>query len=247
MTKVLIGNKDIQTHSKSFQFLRNSSEYELVFSETGRETITKCRTINPSIIILDSNITDMTFTEIIDKISTLPDENNKCNLILTVNNPKDKLLLSNTSIIYKIFDYNLKDNLDTKKVKEAVNDLTTKYKTPDITKSEVTNLISRLGIFPYSNGTNCLISAIFKCYYHPEYFNTLDNLYSKIVPEYEDEGLTKEDIKNRIRHTIDTMNISTNIDGQNLYYEIFGHLTKVSPRIFIYLFVNYLNKIKGKK
>lgn len=247
MTKVLIGNKDIQADLDSFQFLKNSSEYELEFSETGRETINKCRTISPNIIILDSNITDMAFTEIIDKISTLPDENNKCNLILTVNNPKHKLLLSNTSIIYKVLDYNLRDNLDIKKVKEAVNYLTAKYKTPDITKSEVVNLISRLGIFPYSIGTNCLISAIFKSYYHPEYFKTLDFLYNKVALEYEDEGLTQEDIKNKIRHTIDTMNISTNIDGQNLYYEIFGHLTKVSPRVFIYLFVNYLNKIKGKK
>lgn len=244
MTKVLIGNKDIQTDLKDFQFLRNSNEYELIFSETGRETINKCRTISPNIIILDSNIQDMDFTEIIDRISTLPDENNKCNLILTVNNPNDKLLLSNTAIIYKIFDYNPKKNIDAKKVKEAVNDLTIKYKTPDITRAEVLNLISRLGIFPYSNGTSCLISAIFKCYYHPEYFDTLDNLYSKVAPEY---NYTTAEVKNKIRHSIDTMNISTNVDGANLYHEIFGHLTKVSPRVFIYLFVNYLNKIKGKK
>lgn len=245
MTKVLIGNKDIQTDLKNFQFLKNSNEYDLIFSNTGRETINKCRTISPNIIILDSNIQDMAFTEIIDRISTLPDENNKCNLILTVNNPNHKLLLSNTSIIYKIFDYNLENNLDTKKVKEAVNDLTIRYKTPDITKSEVLNLISKLGIFPYSIGTSCLVSAIFKCYYHPEFFSTLDLLYSKVTPEY--DNLTQEDIKNKIRHSIDTMNISNNTEGANLYFEIFGNLTKVSPRVFIYLFVNYLNKIKGKK
>lgn len=244
MTKVLIGNKNIHTDLQSFQFLKNSNEYDLIYSETGKETINKCRTISPSIIILDSNIQDMVFTEIIDRISTMPDENNKCNLILTVNNPKDKLLLSNTAVIYKIFDYNSKKDIDTNEIKKAVNDLTIKYKTPDITRTEVISIISRLGIFPYSIGTNCLVSAIFKCYYHPEYFDTLDNLYKKVAPEYD---FTTEEVKNKIRHSIDTMNISTNIDGANLYHEIFGKLTKVSPRVFIYLFVNYLNKIKGKK
>ena len=240
MTKVLIGNGDIQAGLKNFQFLKNSNEYEIIFSNSGKETIDICRTISPNIIILDSNISDMVYTDIIDTISTLPEENNKCNLILTVNNPKDKQLLSNTSIIYKIFDY----SSDAKKVKETINDLTKKYKTHDITKSEINSLISKLGIFPYSLGASCLISAIFKCYYHPEYFYTLDNLYSKVAPEY---NFTVEEVKNKIRHSIDTINISTNIDGAKLYHEIFGQLSKLSPKVFILMFVNYLNKIKGKK
>ena len=124
MTKVLIGNNDIQAGLKNFQFLKNSNEYEIIFSNSGKETIDICRTISPNIIILDSNISDMVYTDIIDIISTLPEENNKCNLILTVNDPKDKQLLSNTSIIYKIFDY----SSDTKKVKETINDLTKSIK-----------------------------------------------------------------------------------------------------------------------
>lgn len=241
MTKVLIGSKSIQTDLNNFQFLKNSNEYELIFSNTGRETIDICRTISPSIIILDSNTKDINFTEVIDRISTLPDEDNKCNLILAVNNPDDKLLLSNVSIIYKVFDY----PFDINEARETINYLTRKYKIQDITKSEITTKLSKLGIFPYSVGASCLVSAIFKCYYHPEYFSTLENLYNKVVPEY--NGLTSEDVKSKIRHIIDTINTSTNIDGANLYYEIFGQIKTPSPKVFITMFVDYLHKIKGKK
>lgn len=239
MTKVLIVNRNIQSALKDFQFLQNNGEYELITSNTGKETVEKCRTIKPSIIILDSNIADMNYPDIIDKISELPGEDNKCNLILTTANPKDKQLLKHTSILYEIFD----SPFDAKQAKKTIDDLEKKYNTPTITILEVNNLLLKLGINIYSLGAQCLTSAIFKCYYHPEYFYTLDNIYSIVAEEYD---ITKEEVKNKIRHSIDAINRSPYINEQSLYTKIFGNSPNVSSKMFIQMFVNHLHTIKSK-
>lgn len=239
MIKVLIGDQNIQKDINNFRFLNNDNEYQVVTSVSGMETITKCRENEPSIIILGSKFDDMKYTDVIDKISDLPSEFNKCNLILTLNNPKDKLCLSNTAIIYKVFDNPVNENT----VKDTINNLKQKYEMPELTLNELRYNLLCLGINTYSNSSQYLTSAIFKCYYHPEYFITLDNIYEIIAEEY---NVSKEQIKNGIRHLIDTFNKSYNLINKDLYDKIFINRENVSPKQFIQRFVNYLQTIKGQ-
>ena len=143
MVKILIGNKDIQTDLKNFQFLQGNNEYEVITSNSGKETIDMCKTISPAIIILNSNFIDMNYTEVIDKISNLPSENEKCNLILTVNNTDDKKLLSNTSIIYKIFDAPF-DEKNKENMKETIITLKNKFELPQLSYGELRTILLNL-------------------------------------------------------------------------------------------------------
>lgn len=238
MVKVLIGNKDIQTDINNFQFLKDNNEYEIITTNSGKETINKCKTINPEIIILKSNFLDMAYTEVIDKISNLPSEYDKCNLILTVDKPEDKMCLNNTSIVYKIFDIPIDEN----NAKETLNSLKVKFETPRLTLRELRIILLNLGINIYSIGSQYLISAIFKCYYYPEKFITLDNIYKIVADEYD---ASSEQVKNAIRHTIDTLNTS-NIADKDLYSNIFSTTKNISSKIFLQKFVNYLHIVKSK-
>lgn len=240
MVKILIGNKDIQTDLKDFQFLKDNNEYEIITSNSGIETINKCKTISPSIIILNSNMGDMSYTDIIDKLSNLPSEFDKCNLILTVDNPKDKLLLSNTSIIYRVFETPIGE----KNAKEIITNLKNKFEIPNLTFRELKTILLHLGINTYSKGSQYLMSAIFKCYYYPEKFTTLDNIYKIVADE---SNVSKENVKDSIRHTIDTFNTSYNINSNSLYYEIFQDTQNISSKLFLQKFVDYLYKVKSKK
>lgn len=239
MVKVLIGNKNIQKGIKNFQFLQESNEFEVVTSSSATEIINKCQVIEPAIIVLNSNLPDMVYTEVIDRISNLPNEFNKCNLILTIDKPEDKLLLSNTSIIYRVFD----NNSDEKIARETINTLKAKFEIPALTIKELRNILLSLGINTYSIGSQYLISVIFKCYYYPENFVTLDNVYKLVADEYH---ISNEQIKNSIRHTIDTFNRSYNLSNKSLYLKIFENEKDISPKRFIQMLVNYLNKIKSK-
>ncbi len=239
MTKVLIGSKNVQTDLNDFPFLKNNNDFEIITSNTGKETLCKCRNLQPNIIILDSNISDMKYSDVMERISMLPYENNKCNLILSVEKPEDKLLLKHTSVLYEV----LEQPIDKKEAKKTLIDLKTKYEIPNISTKQVKDILLQLGINTYTLGSQCLVSAIFKCYYYPEDFYTLDNIYRKVALEFD---ITKEDVKNKIRHTIDTINTSTNIDGQKLYFSIFGNLAKLSSRTFLQLFIKYLNNLKSK-
>lgn len=242
MVKVLIGNKDIQKDINNFQFLKDNNEYEIITSNSGIETINKCKTISPEIIIINSNFLDMAYTEVIDKISNLPSEYDKCNLILTVDNPSDKMLLRNTSIIYRVFDTPFNE-IDEKKAEETINSLKVKFETPNLTLKELRTILLKLGINTYSNGSQYLISAIFKCYYYPEKFTTLDNIYKIVADEYD---VSKEQVKDAIRHTIDTLNTSYNTDSNNLYLKIFESSQNISSKVFLQKFVDYLHIIKSK-
>ena len=95
MIKVLIGDSNIQQDIQDFNFLKNNNDIQVITSTSGSETIAKCKEVEPSIIILSSSFVDMNYADVIDKISILPNEFDKCNLILKVNNPKtgDNILM----------------------------------------------------------------------------------------------------------------------------------------------------------
>ena len=243
MTKVLIGGRNVQTDLNDFPFLQDNTEFQIITSNSGKDLLNKCRTLTPNIIILDSNIKDMAYTDLMDRISALPYENNKCNLILSVNKPEDKLLLKNTSVLYEILD----QPVNITEARNAVDIIKSKYSIPLVTSDELEDIISRLGINLYSLGCQCLISAIFRVYYHPDDFSTLNNIYEKIKPQFDSFKLTAGDIKNKVRHTIDTLNVSTTIEGQELYHSIFGDIKNPSAKIFVQKMSQYLKTIKSKK
>ena len=87
------------------------------------------------------------------------------------------------------------------------------------------------------------MSVIFKCYYYPEKFTTLDNIYKIVADE---TNTTKERIKDSIRHTIDTFNNLYNINSNSLYFKIFGSSKSVSAKVFIQKLVDYLYTVKSK-
>ena len=239
MLKVLIGNKNIKKDMKNYQFIKDDPNYEIITSNSGVETIKKCVSTNPEIIILNSSFSDMHYTDVIDKISCLPNENDKCNLILTINNREDKLSLSNTSIIYRIFE----KPVNLCEAKETMTFLKTKFELPNLSLKELKSILLDLGIPTYSLGSQFLISTIFKCYYHPETFVTLDNIYKIVANEFD---VSKEQVKNSIRHIIDTFNKSYNIINEKLYFKIFGNAQNISPKQFLQRFINYLQIEKSK-
>lgn len=236
MVKVLIANMEIKEDIKSFHFLKErSNEFEIITSHTGAETIQKCKKIEPAIIILNSNFEDMPYTDVLDSLASLPNEANKCNLILTVKKPEDKMLLSNTSIIYKI----LNSPLNEEEVKESINLLKVKFELPNLTLKKLRSILLSLGINVYSIGAQYLISAIFKSYYHSESFITLDYLYTLISKEY---NVSKEQVKNSIRHCIDTFNKGYSLTNKELYFKIFRSAKNISAKQFIQLLIDYLQE-----
>ena len=109
-----------------------------------------------------------------------------------------------------------------------------------MTLKELKTILLNLRINIYSTGAQYLISTIFKCYYKPEEFITLNNVFNLVAMEF---NVSKDQVKNSIRHTIDSFN---NTDDKNNYLrlEIFKN-NYVSTKLFIEDLVNYLH-IKNK-
>ena len=112
--------------------------YRIKITNTGIETIEQCMKIKPNIIILCSNIYDIPFYELLNKLSKLPDEETKNNVILAVKNDKEKQLLKNTSKLCHIINNDFK----IEELKNLLEHLKIKNEFPELTYTDITNLFS---------------------------------------------------------------------------------------------------------
>ena len=238
MVKVLIGNRNVQDDLNNLPFLNDITEYSVITSNTGNEIIDKCKTINPNIIMLNTNILDMSYTDIIEELSNIPEQLNKCNLILTVNTKKEKLNLKHVAIISDILESPVKEN----DVKPIVNVLKMKYNVSNITFGSISRTLRNLGLNVSSGGGQYLTSTILHCYNDYNCLETLKKAYNIVAKQY---GVSTERIKDAIRHTIDKLNHSYNLNENPLFVEIFGNINRISAKAFIQTFVDYLHETKN--
>ena len=84
MVNVLIGNKNTDEIAILRQELTNDKIFRIENVVTGTEIITTYWKFSPDILVLDSELPDMSTENIIDRLSCTPLERKRCNTILTV-------------------------------------------------------------------------------------------------------------------------------------------------------------------
>lgn len=177
MIKVLVANENKKENTLCSRFLSNYKNFEVNSVDSGINTLTAYFNIEPDVFILDSYFTDIKYTEILDKLSMIPNNNRISNTIVTVNNKKEQLYLKNTSRVYRILQKPFKlDNL-----LNTIHLLINEMKYEELTKSEIDSLLLQLNFHLGSNGTKYIRTAIFQCYYYPSIFNSLDDIFRLIA------------------------------------------------------------------
>ena len=69
MIKVLVANENIEQNSCCCQFLSNDKNLSIDSTFTGLSTINNYFETKPDVLVLDSNISDIHYTQIINKLS----------------------------------------------------------------------------------------------------------------------------------------------------------------------------------
>ncbi len=149
MINVLVGNKNIDEIDILRQELTNDEIFEIKSAYTGMDTITAYWKFNPDILILDSELPDMSTKNIIDKLSCTPIERKRCNTILTV--PTNYIMqLTNLQKINEIVYKPISDN----KLSNVVRKIAIDYNTPDIEVGEIDWLLQSLNF-------NCMSTRLY--------------------------------------------------------------------------------------
>lgn len=238
MVKVLVANKNIKKDFNDYDFLFRNNDFEIETSCTGMETIEKYKISKPNIIILDTNISDVPYTDVIDRISMFAGEECNNNMLLTTKNKEDKLILENTSNIFKIID----SPPYTDKIQNEIYKMKNKFERPKIDIAELRYLFFKLDLETNSIKANYMISAICKAYYYSQKYSKFNNLLSSIAKE---QSVSENDVRNKLRAFISPLTFSKN--SNNKYFlKIFGLNNNITPKNFIDSFAFYM-LIKNSK
>ena len=237
MLKILVANKDNTQNSQYNKFLTENG-YN-VKSTFNRETTVKIyKELEPSILILDYKLTDI--TKIIEEISFSPLERKKCNIILTANKNEKINELENVCKINRIF-YKLINYAELLKQLELMK---SEYELKDISEDELNYYLLPLNFSINSNGCNYLKSAILYCYYYPKAFNSLNDVYAVIANEY---NVNFIEVKNSVRNAFIPLNNNRNRMKESSILKLFDDTRDITPKYFLDTFVTYLRIKKNKK
>lgn len=199
MLKVLVSNANVEQNSRLCMFLANDKEIKLTSTNNPQSTLCKYFEIEPDVFILDSFSTGMSYTEVIDRISVSPTEKQKCNTLITLDKPEDKLSLLNTAKVYKIFN----KPLDLEYLYGTINLMRSEQSPSVLNVEEIYNLLLQLNFSLTAKGTHYFVSAILQCYYYPDAFSSLDNIFKIVGVQHNVDEVT---IRNAMRSALKRFN-----------------------------------------
>lgn len=239
MLKILVANQNNKQNLQYNKFLTEKG-YNVQSSFDGKSTLTSYKELDPNILILDSNLTDIKYTEIIDKISLSPIERKKCNIILTIEQEQGITTLENVCKINQIFY----KPLNCTKLLTQLDLMKIEFELKDLSEDELNFYLLPLNFNINSNGCIYLKSAISYYYYYPRRFNSLNDIYILISNEY---NITPKEIKDAIRNSLVPLNNYRNSIKENSILKLFDETREITPKYFINVFVTYLRIKKNKK
>ena len=239
MVNVLIGNKNTREIDILCQELANEKNYRVDNAITGYDAISMYWKVNPDILVLDNNLSDISLEDIVNRLSSSPVERKRCNTILTLS-PHYSMKLNNVAKINEILYKPIQSN----ELVEAIKMLSIDYNTQDIEFGEIDWLLQSLNFNCMSSGYRYMKDAIIYCYYRPDQLEFLNTVLKYLAYKYNvPETRVRDSLKSCIRPFNNTNVYSCSND---LYKVLYNNGDKLSLKDFIERIVFYLIKVKRK-
>lgn len=233
MVKILVANQDIKQNTKLCQYLANDNEFNIIGTSNGISTLEQYHKIKPDIFILNTNLKDINYIDIIDRLSYDISEKMNCNTILISSTPNEYLCITNTAKLYKTFSnqFNFEDISMT--IAEMSNYTLEK---------KINRLFLKLRIPLRSNPSDRVRNALIKCYYCPELIENLNKLFELVGKDFKTTG---ESIRSSFRTTLRHLNFRK--DKEELpfaIYKLFEKGEEITPKTFLDISIYYLQNTK---
>ena len=239
MVNILIGNRDSKRTKSLEKQLTNDKKYMINYVYSGKDIIEMYWKLNPDILILDSNLQDMSIEEIVNRLSLSPLEKKKCNTILVLPS-KNKVQLTDVQKINKIiYKPYCKEQLV-----NSIKDIEIDYNTPELEVGEVDWLLQCLGFNCMSPGYIYMRDAIIYCYYRPDELEVLKTILSYLAFKH---NVTDTKVRDALKGCIRNFNNSSSITvDKELYTALQNNGYGLSLKDFLERIVFYLIKLKNK-
>lgn len=237
MIKVMIADDNPAFCKSCFEFLTKDKDIKVVsYVNDGEEAIKKYLNIQPDVLLLDVNMPKATGFEVINTLSTYPNEKEKCNIIVMTGETAMQVNLYNMSKVYSILPKPVGFEVVLEKVKELA------HENEELDFSKLKDILLEFRINVYSNSYKYLISLITLAYNQPSLLRNIKDLYIQVAKQYHVSPYT---IKWSIRNISEILNRTASIDKICDIFNLKYRPDSISPKYFITLIIEYLKNSRN--
>lgn len=236
MFNILVANADVEQRESYCKFLiHNSNNLNVIGVNSGKELINAYNEISPNVLVMDTEFSDLSSENIINKLSSTKKECKNCNIILTTDINEPISTISNTEKIHKIlfkpFEFN--------DLKDAIDDICLDSEVPELDTLQLQLFLLDLKFNINSISTKYLIEAIHQCYYCPHLLGNLDEIIELIAYKF---NVSKKTVKYAFRNALKPINNYRNTITNSSFIKLFDPMRNISPKYFLDVITTYLHK-----
>lgn len=234
MINLMIAEDDINIGSTYVQFLTKDKEIKIVsFTTDGERALKEYLEKKPDILLLDLDMPKMNGLEIIEYLSKIPEERNKCNIIVITG---DRLKIGKIRKASKVYEI-IEKPIEYENLVEFIKQVPLS-KNNDFEKKKKDMFIA-LKLKPSSKGTKCLSEAIDITYNDPTLEDNLNYLYKVVSIR---RKITFSKAKWRIINSIKRINEVAPEDILKKFFYVYDKNDEVTPKNFFSYVRDYLEK-----
>lgn len=240
MFNILVANADTNQRECYCQYLiHNNKNLNIIDVDTGIKAINSYNEINPSAFVMDTNFSDLSSYEIIDKLSSTKKESQKCNIILTTTKTEPISIVSNAEKIYRI----LFKPIEFRDLKTAVDNICLNSQVHELDDFKLQLFLLDLKFNINSLSTKYLVEAIHQCYYFPHLLGNLDDIIKLIAYKF---NVSEKTIKFSFRNALKPINNYRETIKQSTFINLFDPMRNITPKYFLEVITTYLHKQNRK-
>lgn len=237
MKKIMIADDNKDFNSCCRNFLTKDTSIDIVSCTIdGLTTLERYLNLRPDILLLDLDLPTISGIEIINRLTSIPEEKNLCNIIVITGSEEFRNQITNTAKIFRIIPKpcNLLD------VMMTIHEIDISKRPNSINVEEINNLMKKLNFNLYTKGTKYLIDCIIIANNNIDLLYNISELYSYVA------GINNTNpniIKWSITNSLSTMN---RFVDKEMLYSLFDDYDgrKISPKYFIGIIISYIKTLQ---
>ena len=165
-------NKEFNCCCKKFLTKDNSIDV-ICSARDGLSTLEEYLNLKPDILLLDLELPLLNGIEIINRLTSIPEEKNLCNIIVISGSQKFRSQIINTSKIFKI----ISKPCDLVDILMTIHEMDIAKRPNSIDIKKINTLMTKLNFNLYTKGTKFLIDCIIIASNNNNLFYNINDLY----------------------------------------------------------------------
>lgn len=236
MVRVMIADDNADWITSCSRILTNEKDITLCGVATNGEEAYKSYLLNrPDVLLLDLQMPKMSGADVINNLSALPEEREKRNILIISGKYEEQIYFRQFKKIYN----SLPKPVDTDRLIKEIYAIAKFNKKNELDINHIKSIFSRLGLNTFSKGGIYLLDLISLCYENENLVDSFKQLCSILSHRYE---IPAKKIQWSIESSLKTMSKYVDVDYLNTVFPYHNLDNKISPKQFIDLMLEYINR-----